>query len=92
LADDIAVGESNDEAVFGRIVLVLGLGDQTLTGIVIGLQSVNTDLEVALARSYLAGLSALVLGLVSGEVGRVLDAASSISGVEGDSCDRLTAW
>jgi hypothetical protein len=36
LADDVLVGEANDEAVLGRIVLVLGLGDQPLTGIVVG--------------------------------------------------------
>lgn len=36
LGDDVLVGEADDEAVLGRIVLVLGLGDQPLTGIVIG--------------------------------------------------------
>jgi hypothetical protein len=36
LADDVLVGETDDEAVLGRIVLVLGLGDQPLTGIVVG--------------------------------------------------------
>jgi hypothetical protein len=36
LADDVLVGEADDEAVLGRIVLVLRLGDQPLTGIVIG--------------------------------------------------------
>ena len=37
LSDDIAVGETDDHAVLGRVVLVLGLGDQALTGIVVGL-------------------------------------------------------
>lgn len=37
LSDDIAVGETDDHAVLGRAVLVLGLGDQALTGIVVGL-------------------------------------------------------
>jgi hypothetical protein len=36
LADDVLVGETDDEAVLGRIVLVLGLGNQPLTGIVVG--------------------------------------------------------
>ena len=36
LGDDVLVGEADDEAVLGRIVLVLRLGDQPLTGIVIG--------------------------------------------------------
>lgn len=53
LADDVLVGEADDEAVLGRVVLVLGLGDEALTSIVIGL----------------ALLSALVLGLVTTEGG-----------------------
>ena len=36
LADDVLVGETDDEAVLGRIVLVLGLGDQPLAGVVVG--------------------------------------------------------
>jgi hypothetical protein len=36
LGDDVAVGEADDETVLGRIVLVLGLGDQALAGIVVG--------------------------------------------------------
>ena len=46
---DVLVAEAHDEAVLGRIVLVLGLGDQALAGIVIGL----------------AGLATLVLDLVT---------------------------
>jgi hypothetical protein len=49
LDDDIAVGEADDETILGRIVLVLGLGDETLASVVIGLS--NT--------------TALVLGLVA---------------------------
>ena len=37
LSNDVAVGEADDEAVLGRIVLVLGLSGQALAGIVIGL-------------------------------------------------------
>jgi len=51
LHDDIAVGESDDETVFGRIVLVLGLGDKALSCVVIGL----------------SGTTALVLGLITTE-------------------------
>jgi hypothetical protein len=47
LHDDVAVGEANHQAVLGRIVLVLGLGDEPLAGVVVGL----------------AGLPPLVLGL-----------------------------
>jgi hypothetical protein len=49
LADDVLVGEADDQAVLGSIVLVLGLGDEALTGVVIGL----------------ALLAALVLSLVA---------------------------
>jgi len=48
LSDDVAVGETDDEAVLGRIVLVLGLGGQALAGIVVGLSLAATpvlDLE-----------------------------------------------
>ena len=51
LGDDVAVGEANDESVLRGVVLVLGLGDQALAGIVVGL----------------ALLAALVLGLVPPE-------------------------
>jgi hypothetical protein len=37
LSDDVAVGEADDEAVLGRIVLVLGLSRQALASIVVGL-------------------------------------------------------
>lgn len=37
LADDISVGEANYESVLGSIVLVLGLSDKSLSGVVIGL-------------------------------------------------------
>lgn len=37
LSDHVAVGEADDQAVLGSVVLVLGLGDQTLTSIVVGL-------------------------------------------------------
>jgi len=57
LHDNIAVGESNNKAVLGGIVLVLGLGDETLACVVIGLSNTTT----------------LVLGLVAAVVRRVLD-------------------
>lgn len=53
----IAVGEADDETVLGGVVLVLRLGDQTLTGVVVGLSL----------------SSSAVLGLVPGEVGAGLD-------------------
>lgn len=37
LGDDVAVGETDDHAVLGGVVLVLGLGDQALASIVVGL-------------------------------------------------------
>lgn len=37
LGNDVAVGEANDHAVLGSIVLVLGLGDEALASVVVGL-------------------------------------------------------
>jgi hypothetical protein len=45
LADDVLVGEADDEAVLGRVVLVLRLGDQPLTGIVIGCAQLEAEFE-----------------------------------------------
>lgn len=42
LADNIVIGEADDETVLGSIVLVLCLGDQALAGIVVGLTSPTT--------------------------------------------------
>jgi hypothetical protein len=45
LADDVSIGESDDEAVLRGVVLVLRLGDQTLAGIVVGLQAGQLSVE-----------------------------------------------
>lgn len=37
LGDDVLVGEADDETVLGAVVLVLGLGDEALSGVVVGL-------------------------------------------------------
>lgn len=37
LSNDVAVGEADNQTVLGRVVLVLGLGDEALTGVVVGL-------------------------------------------------------
>jgi len=42
LRNDIAVGEADNQTVFRRVVLVLGLGDQTLASIVVGLPLATT--------------------------------------------------
>ena len=42
LEDDVAVGEADNETVLWRIVLVLGLGDEALASIVIGLSGTAT--------------------------------------------------
>lgn len=47
LGDDVAVGEADDQAVLGRVVLVLSLGDETLAGVVVGL-ALATALELRL--------------------------------------------
>lgn len=73
LADDVLVGEANDEAVLGRIVLVFGLGDQPLTGIVVGCQLLDAVAKRPVRPVRTLSLSAaLVLDLVPREVGVVL--------------------
>ena len=73
MADDVLVGEANDEAVLGRIVLVLGLGDQPLTGIVVGCQLLDAVVHKTIHLVRTLSLSAaLVLDLVPREVGVVL--------------------
>ena len=42
LADDIAVGKANDEAVFGSVVFILGLADEALSSVVVGFTSAAT--------------------------------------------------
>ena len=42
LANDILVGKANNQTVLWRIVLVLGLGDEALAGIVVGLACSTT--------------------------------------------------
>lgn len=78
LGDDVAVGESNDKAVLGRIVLVLGLGDEALAGVVVGL----------------ALTSALVLGLEATEREREVsfwpEKRTSDEGLESYRRERLT--
>ena len=52
LTDNIFVGEANNEAVLGSVVFVLGLGDQTLAGVVVGL-SCSTTLVLGLVAAVL---------------------------------------
>ena len=42
LGYDIFVGEAYDEAIFGGIVFVLGLSDETLSSVVVGFTSTTT--------------------------------------------------
>lgn len=42
LDDDVAIGETDDQAILGCIVLVLGLSDETLSGVVVGLTRPTT--------------------------------------------------
>jgi hypothetical protein len=47
LHDDVAVGEADNKSVLGSAILVLGLGDKSLTGVVVGL-SLPSALELGL--------------------------------------------
>ena len=55
LTDDVLVGDTNDESVLGRIVLVLGLSDKSLASIVIRLSfySFLERSDLPLRRRYL---------------------------------------
>lgn len=44
LADDVGVGEADNEAILAGVVLVLVLDDQTLAGIIIGLSLTTTTI------------------------------------------------
>jgi hypothetical protein len=59
LGDDVAVGEANDQAVLRSVVLVLGLGDQALTSIVVGLSLSATAVLGLVATVVRAGLDGL---------------------------------
>jgi len=63
LHGNIAVGEPDDKSVLGRIVLVLGLGNEPLAGEVVGL---------TLASSLVFGLEATVVGAVLDQFGERL--------------------
>ena len=42
LTDDIAIGEANDKSILRSVVLVLGLSNETLSGIVVSLPGTTT--------------------------------------------------
>lgn len=81
LSDDVAVGEPDNHAVLGRIVLVLGLGDQALAGIVVGLTLTATAVLGLVATVYTRQPSGKYFSMVwvffkknnLPEVGAVLD-------------------
>lgn len=77
LADDVAVGEADDQAVLRGVVLVLGLGDQTLAGVVIGLARASTAVLDLVAPGELLALRVALVSCFADvhlrEVGVVLD-------------------
>lgn len=85
LGDDVAVGEADNQAVLGRVVLVLGLGDQTLAGIVVGLsgstalvlglEAAATHVSIAIfgVFSIAETIAEIALGYYSPVVGTALD-------------------
>lgn len=56
LHDDVLVGESDDESVLGRIVLVLGLGDEALSGVVVGLARLSALVLCLVATGFLVSI------------------------------------
>lgn len=75
LADDVLVGEANDEAVLWCVVLVLGLGDELLAGEVVGLTRSATLLLhlVAAVCNVSSRFEYMGSEIVLPEVGTVLD-------------------
>ena len=56
LADDILVGEADNETVLGSVVFVLGLSDETLAGVVVGLPC-STTLVLGLETTVLLSVA-----------------------------------
>ena len=57
LANNIFVGEADNETIFGSVVFVLGLSDETLAGVVVGL-SCSTTLVLGLVAAMLLSADA----------------------------------
>lgn len=52
MADDVTIGEADDETVLGSIILVLGLGDEAFAGVVVGF-ALSTTLVFGLVAATL---------------------------------------
>ena len=63
LADDIFVCKADDEAVLGSVVFVLGLGDETLAGVVVGLPC-STTLVLGLVAAMLLSAASQSMGIL----------------------------
>ena len=58
LTDNIFVGEADNETILGSVVFVLGLGDETLAGVVVGL-SCSTTLVFGLVAATMLSVASL---------------------------------
>lgn len=56
LADNILVGEADNESILGSVVFVLSLSDETLAGVVVGL-SCSTTLVFGLVATILLSVA-----------------------------------
>ena len=56
LTDNILVGEADNETILGSVVFILGLGDETLAGVVVGL-SCSTTLVLGLEAAMLLSVA-----------------------------------
>lgn len=56
LTDDILVGEADNETILGSVVFILGLGDETFAGVVVGL-SCSTTLVFGLVAAMLLSVA-----------------------------------
>lgn len=66
LANNIFVGEANNEAVLGSVVFVLGLSDETLAGVVVSL-SCTTTLVLGLVAAVLLSVAHCCGGKMANE-------------------------
>ena len=58
LTDNIFVGEADNETILGSVVFILGLGDETLAGVVVGL-SYSTTLVFGLVAATMLSVASL---------------------------------
>jgi len=73
LTDNVTVGEADNQAVLGRVVLVLGLGDEALAGVVVWVVGQSGVACCSVAQAYRSFLS--VCACIWSESGRSMESS-----------------